>query len=49
MNPISDAAPRCVAIAADQSFGPVLLMSCLGLLASVCLMMFGVDLGIAWH
>jgi hypothetical protein len=47
MNTISFTAPRDIAVA-DQSFEAVLLVSCLGLLASVCLMTFGIDLGMAW-
>ena len=45
MNTISYVVPRRAAIATDRSFGAVALVSCLGLLASVALMMFGVDLG----
>jgi hypothetical protein len=48
MTMISFAAPHHVAIAADRSLSAVALFSCLGLLASVCLMTFGVDLGTGW-
>ncbi|MGA7811007.1 hypothetical protein [Bradyrhizobium sp.] len=50
MNMISYVVPRSIATAAatDQSFGAVALVSCLGLLASACLMMFGINLGMAW-
>lgn len=34
--------------AGDHSFKTIALFACIGLMASLCLMTFGVDLGAAW-
>jgi len=36
------------AIAADQSFKAVSLLSCFGLAVSVCMMVLGMDLNTGW-
>jgi hypothetical protein len=45
MNSISIAAERSIsaATASDQSLKAIVLLSCLGLLASVCMMALGLD------
>jgi hypothetical protein len=48
MSTISFDAPHHVAVAADRSLLAVLLVSCIGLWASVCLMTFGLDLSTGW-
>jgi hypothetical protein len=48
MTTISFDAPHRVFIAPDRSFKAVLLVSCLGLCASICMVTLGVDLGAGW-
>jgi hypothetical protein len=50
MNSISVAATHSIpaAKASDRSLTTIALLSCVGLLASVCLMTLGIDLSAGW-